>query len=297
MFVFSGNLERCEMSRIYNTGSILQHILRLVRAPEFVRVHQMSTHSSPSKTYTLAGSPEWQKTYRCKPITEFSHREREFIKESLTSEWDQDFTGTRVIYIEPEGSESMSMISRDDEDEQDNSGLKDGQSNTQGKGRFKKMAKRLYPAKVVGGAKAVGGAFRHPMVTSRKMNRFVRRNNRTTSSRDACRDRTPAGLAPVTTYDLPPITRSATMTDLHACAWDDTAGESFADVTNLSVKHSRRGILRRRNSAPYSLKPDEDIIINVGTDSPPAGDEATPPVYAPSRQSDQASLRILRPAK
>jgi hypothetical protein len=197
----------------------------------------MSTHPCPSKTYTLAGSLEWQKTYRCKPITEFSLREREFIKESLTSEWDQDFTGTRVVYIEPEGSDGMSMISQDDENEQNKNGLKDGQSNTQGKGRFKKMAKRLYPAKVVGGAKAVGGAFRHPMVTSRKVNRFVRQNKGTTASRDE----TAGGSTPVTIYDLPPITRSATMTDLHACARDDTAGEFFTDVTNFVSQTSAAG--------------------------------------------------------
>jgi hypothetical protein len=201
----------------------------------------MSTHPSPSKTYTLAGSPEWQKTYRCKPITEFSLREREFIKDSLTSEWDQDFTGTRVVYIEPEGSDGVSMISQDDENEQNKIGLTDGQSNTQGKGRFKKIAKRLYPAKVVGGAKAVGGVFRHPMVTSRKVNRFVRRNNGTTASRDASRDGTAGGSTPVTTYDLPPITRSATMTDLHACARDDTASESFTDVTNFVSQTSTAG--------------------------------------------------------
>src|SRR5947207_10456910 len=68
--------------------------------PDF---NQMSSHSSPTKNYTLAGSPEWKKNHRSKPITQFSLREREFIKDSLTSEWDENFTGTRVIYVEPEG--------------------------------------------------------------------------------------------------------------------------------------------------------------------------------------------------
>lgn len=207
----------------------------------------MSSSSSPKKTYTLAGSPEWQKTQRCKPIKEFSPYEREFIKDALTSEWDQDFTGTRVIYIEPEGSDVMSMFSNDDEAERDtnnnsNDALKRHQQNGLRKEKFKKMAKRLYPAKAVGGAKVVGGAFRHPMVTGRKVNQLVRRKVATGSSRDAGRPRTArAALTSASTDNLPPVKRSATMTEGHASVREGTTGESLSDVTKFVSQTSTTG--------------------------------------------------------
>jgi hypothetical protein len=178
----------------------------------------MSSSSSPGKSYTLAGSPEWQRTEKCKPISELSHREREFIKDALTSEWEPDFTGTRVIYIEPEETDLKSMFSSNEEGEPERNdaknsttGLQSSQPNVSGKGRFKKMAKRLYPAKLIGGAKVAGGAIRHPMVTTRKVNQLVRRKG-ATESRNMLRGRVAGGTISATTEDLPPITRSATMT-------------------------------------------------------------------------------------
>ena len=136
------------------------------------------------------------------------------------SEWEPDFTGTRVIYIEPEETDLMSMFSNNDEAEPNRSGAKNrntdlqsSQSIASGNGRFKKMAKRLYPSKIVGGAKVVGGAFRHPMVTGRKVNQLVRRKEGT-GSRNTRRDGVAGGTFSVNTEDLPAIMRSATMTEL-----------------------------------------------------------------------------------
>ena len=180
-----------------------------------------SSRSIPSNNYTLAGSPVWQELQRSKPITQFSLREREFIKDSLTSDWEQDFTGTRVMYIEPEGSDHMSMISRDDNDDE----LHKHQPNAPGKGKFKKMAKRLYPAKVVGSAKVIGGAIRHPMVTGRKMNPFVQ--NATGSSRNACDHQTMGRSTNAALDNLPPLTRSATMNEIHHGKEETSPGLSF----------------------------------------------------------------------
>src|SRR5436190_1852642 len=115
----------CEMPQTFYKGPLLLnlHILNF-------SMHA-SSRTAPSDNYTLAGSPVWKELQRSKPITQFSLREREFIKDSLTSDWDQDFTGTRVIYVEPEGSDHISPISDDENDE----GLHNNQPNAPGKGK------------------------------------------------------------------------------------------------------------------------------------------------------------------
>jgi hypothetical protein len=134
------------------------------------------TPKKPAK-YTLAGTPDWQSMRnKSKPITTFSLRERDFIKEALTAEFDPNLTGTKVIYVAPDdGSDHMSLISNDDKEGEAPGGSRAGTG--QGGGRFKRIAKRFYPAKVVGRAKAVGSAIRHPMVTSRKMNLFQQKKS------------------------------------------------------------------------------------------------------------------------
>jgi hypothetical protein len=188
----------------------------------------MSSRPSPTNNYTLAGSAEWQKNHRSKQISQFSLREREFIKDSLSSEWDENFTGTRVIYIEPEGSDHMSIISNDDPTETNNSTTANLQNQpyAPGKGKFKKIVKRLYPSKVVGGAKVFGGAIRHPMVTSRKVNHFVRRKKGESSSRDARGPATAGRSANTTIEDLPPLTRCATMNETHVGSHETSPGVS-----------------------------------------------------------------------
>ena len=254
----------------------------------------MSSRSSPTKNYTLAGSPEWQKNQRSKPITQFSLREREFIKDSLTSEWDENFTGTRVVYIEPEGSDHMSMISNDDPTEGDNSTTASlqNQPNAPGKGKFKKIIKRLYPAKVVGGAKVFGGAIRHPMATSRKVNHFVRRKNAAGSSRDAHRPATAGRSSNNPLEELPPLTRCATMNEIHVGSHETSPCVSLFDSTNSSAKTQRRGILRRRNSAPHPLRPEDSIQINVDPDSLTFEGEVAAPLYATSQRGSISSIPI-----
>jgi hypothetical protein len=85
----------------------------------------------------------------------------------------------------------------------------------QQKGRFKKLAKHFYPAKMVGGARAVGGAIRHPMVATRKVNHFMHKKNPPPGS-----SKTTGGYEePVkwplnhTTDDLPGLARSMTINE------------------------------------------------------------------------------------
>ena len=252
----------------------------------------MSSHPSPTNNYTLAGSPEWQKNHRSKQIGQFSFREREFIKDSLTSEWDENFTGTRVIYIEPEGSDRMSIISNDDPTESNNSTTASlqNQPNAPGKGKFKKIVKRLYPSKVVGGAKAFGGAIRHPMVATRKVNHFVRRKNGESSSRDACRPATAGRPANTTIEGLLPLTRCATMNDTHVGSHETSPGMSIYDGTNSSARAQRRGILRRRNSAPHLLRPEGNIQIDVDPDSLTFEGEVVPRLYASSQRGSISTI-------
>jgi hypothetical protein len=124
----------------------------------------LPTPKKPVK-YTLAGTQDWQSMQKSRPITTFSVREREFIKEALTAEIDPNLSGTKVIYVAPPDSDLSSLMS-DDED-----------APTQGPGRFKKWGKKLYPAKMVAGAKVAGGALRHPVATSRRVNMFGGKKN------------------------------------------------------------------------------------------------------------------------
>ena len=158
---------------------------------------------------------------RNKPGYQYTRHDRNFFEESMNEEWDRNLTGTRVEYVEPEGSEAhLSMLSLDDEPEPETE-IDANDDNTSAnphigpkKAKFKKMAKRLYPAKVVGGAKALGGAIRHPMVTGRKVNGFVRRKNgaTTTTRGDVLVDGW--DFPETTTTDgLPPLTRCATVSE------------------------------------------------------------------------------------
>jgi hypothetical protein len=160
--------------------------------------------STRSRNYTLAGTPAWKAMQRNKPSYQYTRRDRDFIEQSMNEDWDPNLTGTRVEYIEPEGSEAnFSMSSDEHEDTTTTTAAASAPTLPHvgpKKAKFKKMAKRLYPAKVVGGAKALGGAIRHPMVTGRKVNGFVRRKN------------VPKGHM-VSGWDFPgpPLTRCATV--------------------------------------------------------------------------------------
>src|SRR3984885_10237577 len=193
-----------------------------------------SSTTATSNTKTLGEDPfgSWQRIQRSKPVSQYSQRERDFIKEALNSELDPNLTGTKVTFVKPEGEDDLSMYSKDDDDEFEGAGTST-ETNPQRKQRFKKMAKRLYPAKVFGGAKVVGGAFRHPMVTTRKVIRFVRRRGRG------------RGVNPSLADNLPPLTRSATMNDLHAeikkASDNSGAGRIPRNVTNKLATLPRRG--------------------------------------------------------
>jgi hypothetical protein len=208
--------------------------------------------SGTSNTNTLGEDPfgSWQRIQRSKPVAQYTRRERDFINESLNSKPDPNLTGTKVTYLEPEGEDNFSMYSKDDDEEFEGAGTST-ETHPQRKQRFKKMAKRLYPAKVFGGAKAVGGAFRHPMATTRKMNQFMRRpRGKRTKATSSLVD------------DLPPLTRSATMNDLHAgtkkASDNAEPGRIPHDVTNKLATLPRRGILRRNSDPPA---PRRDVAV------------------------------------
>jgi hypothetical protein len=211
-----------------------------------------SSTTATSNTKTLGEDPfgSWQRIQRSKPVSQYSQRERDFIKEALNSELDPNLTGTKVTFVKPEGEDDLSMYSKDDDDEFEGAGTST-ETNPQRKQRFKKMAKRLYPAKVFGGAKVVGGAFRHPMVTTRKVNRFVRR-----------RGGRGTGATPSLADNLPPLTRSATMNDLHVetknASDNSGAGRIPRNVTNKLATLPRRGILRRNSDPPA---PRRDLAV------------------------------------
>lgn len=184
--------------------------------------------AAPLKSYTLAGSQAWQQSQLNHPMNRpyhFTQREQDFINEAFDSEEeDEGFTGTKVELIEPSGPDChWSQISSDHEEDQDlemtdaeDIPTPEGQPKTTRKGKFKKIAKKLYPRKMVGGAKVgakvMGGAIRHPMATTRKVNKFVRRKNNNTSNTRG------VGMTQFSNHtvdDLPPLTRSATVSE-----WD-----------------------------------------------------------------------------
>jgi hypothetical protein len=161
---------------------------------------------------------------------QYTRRDQNFVEEAMNEGWERNLTGTRVEYIEPEGSEAhLSMLSLDDEPEPEIDTNDNDNDDTPinlpigpKKAKFKKMAKRLYPAKVVGGAKALGGAIRHPMVTGRKVNGFVKRKNgATTATRGEVL--VEGWDFPETTTDgLPPLTRCATVSEREMFTQDST---------------------------------------------------------------------------
>lgn len=132
---------------------------------------------------------------KSRPITTFSLREREFINEALTAEVDPDLSGTKVIYVAPE-SDLSSLMSEDEDD-----------GPTEGPGRLKKWGKKLYPAKMVAGAKVAGVAIRHPMVTSRKVNVFRGKKN----SREAVSARASFSVTDLRADAVAGLKRSATV--------------------------------------------------------------------------------------
>jgi hypothetical protein len=153
----------------------------------------LPTPKKPVK-YTLAGTQDWQSMQKSRPITTFSLREREFIKEALTAEIDPNLSGTKVIYVAPD-SDLSSLMSEDEE------------GPAQGGGKFKKWGKKLYPAKMVAGAKVAGVAMRHPMVTSRKVNMFRGKKN----AREAVSKRASISVTDLRAEAVAGLKRSATV--------------------------------------------------------------------------------------
>jgi hypothetical protein len=168
-----------------------------------------TTSTSKNKSIGELPSGFGQNLQRSKPVKEFTQREQNFIKQALSSEYDPYFTGTKVTLLEREEGDNLSMYSKDENNYLEGAGTSRN-TNPQKKQRFKNMAKKLYPAKMVGGARVVGVAFRHPMVATRKMNgfKFMRRQSKNQG--------TPVEETSPLADWMPPLARSATMTNLHA---------------------------------------------------------------------------------
>jgi hypothetical protein len=222
--------------------------------------------AQPSKTYTLAGSAAWQRSQLTNPTyrhMNFTSHERKFITEAFDPEDEEEgFTGTTVEYVEPEGSDChWSQISSDHEDDPEMTDTEDavpGQPKMNRKGKFKKMAQKLYPRKMVGGAKVMGGAIRHPMMTGRKVNNFVRRKNK--NSTQNASDLGASDTFHCTTDNLPPLTRSATTSEWDMRPTGEKQGIVLLRHISCIGNAQRRGILRRRNSCPFE---------RVSTQGPP----------------------------
>jgi hypothetical protein len=64
----------------------------------------------------------------------------------------------------------------------------------------------------------------------------------------------------------------------------------FYDGTNSSAKTQRRGILRRRNSAPHLLRPEGNVQIDVNPDSITFEGEVAPRLYASSQHGSISTI-------
>lgn len=168
---------------------------------------------SIKRNYTLAGTPVWQKAQRSKHINQFSLRERTFIHDALTSEVDPNLTGSRVVYMEPEGSDRhLSLLSLPDiligNEAEPGEGEGDkgiGMAPNPRKGMMMRIAKRI-PGQVYGGAKVLGNAMRRPVTTTRQLGNLGKRR------RDPNEQKPRRYLFRKNKNELPPLRRTATFT-------------------------------------------------------------------------------------
>ena len=174
-----------------------------------------------SGTSGQPSEPPKQKNPRSKKTCEYSTRQRDFIQQSFNlRELERLPTGTHVVYIAPEGSDRhLSMLSLDNSAGPSN-GSSSKSSSTK-KAKIKLLGQKLFPRKAIGSVKAVGGAIRHPMVTTRKVNNLVRKKGKGVEGareevEDEIRDESPDE------WPLPLLTRSQTITELNTMA-DNTA--------------------------------------------------------------------------
>lgn len=85
------------------------------------------------------------------------------------------------------------------------------------KAKIKLLGQKLFPRKAIGGVKAVGGAIRHHMVTTRKVNSLVRKKGKGVEGareevEEEIREESPDE------WPLPLLTRSQTITELNTMA-------------------------------------------------------------------------------
>ena len=84
------------------------------------------------------------------------------------------------------------------------------------KAKIKLLGQKLFPRKAIGGVKAVGGAIRHPMATTRKVNNLVRKKGKGVEGarevEEDIREESPDE------WPLPLLTRSQTITELNTMA-------------------------------------------------------------------------------
>jgi hypothetical protein len=151
-----------------------------------------------------------QRIPRSKKTCEYSTRQKDFIQESFNpQELARLPNGTHVVYVAPEGSDRhLSMISLDS-----SGGPSKGSSSTK-KAKIKKLGQKLYPRKAIGGVKAVGGAIRHPMVTTRKVNSLVRKKGKGVQGALEEEGEDITEESP-DEWPLPLLTRSQTITELN----------------------------------------------------------------------------------
>ena len=170
-----------------------------------------------------------QKTQRSKKTCEYSTRQRDFIQQSFNlRELERLPKGTHVVYVAPEGSDRhLSMLSLDN-----SAGPSNGSSSknpSTKKAKIKLLGQKLFPRKAIGGVKAVGGAIRHPMVTTRKVNSLVRKKGKGVEGareevEEEIREESPDE------WPLPLLTRSQTITELNTMADNTEEGSPSMKV-------------------------------------------------------------------
>jgi hypothetical protein len=161
----------------------------------------------------------------------YAPHEREFMGKVAAPDTRHRNFGNNTNFLRPAGAQRFSsQISLCSEDPYDVSELFDllqdgpvapvqsGQPREKGQ-RMKNVAKKLYPAKMVGGARVLGSAFRHPMVTTRKMNAFMKRKSNKTGDKPIRRGSLPLERHQSVIDNFPQpiqiVNRSMTVRDRH----------------------------------------------------------------------------------
>lgn len=214
---------------------------------------------------------------------------------------DQEITGTRVVYVAPEGPDRhLSRISLDipfvlDIHEPNRSGDKASDQNcqlhTQAKGKLKKLVERLHPDGAFGGARLLGGAIRRRMKTIRKISHSVHRKNKNAPTTG--RQGIPSHPLPSHNH-LPTLTHNMTINEFGTMSQQANPGDISWPFL-ISATQRVGTLLSRRNSAPFALDGEVfDISTTENKNTSSRSERQTsPPLHAHKREANPESPQTL----